>query len=92
MQYRLSRLERTLNSLVDRLDARIDDIAGAGNNIQTRATSSTADTNTAPVFLIRDAATDAGVQSPEANHTSSHSDVISQGLVTLPVANSLLEL
>lgn len=51
------------------------------------------DRDIAPVFMIRDAATDAGVQSPEAiNRLITSSDVISTGLVSLSTAHSLLEL
>ncbi|KAH8705241.1 hypothetical protein BGW36DRAFT_367155 [Talaromyces proteolyticus] len=94
---RLTRLERTVEALVDRIDARFNELAGTASNTQIRTIKSTAetDTNTAPVFLIRDAATDAGVHTPEliqSHHRSTHSDVISTGLVTLSTAHSLLEL
>lgn len=53
-----------------------------------------AEPNPAPVILIREAATDAGVSSPEHFEllSSNLSDVISAELVTLPTAHSLLKL
>ncbi|KAF5654102.1 hypothetical protein F25303_1712 [Fusarium sp. NRRL 25303] len=53
-----------------------------------------AELDPAPVFLIRDAATDAGVHSPEQAiaQTGPQSDVISTGLVSLQTAHSLLGL
>ncbi|ENH69426.1 Transcriptional activator of proteases prtT [Fusarium oxysporum f. sp. cubense race 1] len=53
-----------------------------------------AELDPAPVFLIRDAATDAGVHSPEQaiTQTGPQSDVISTGLVSLQTAHSLLGL
>lgn len=48
----------------------------------------------APVFLIRDAATDAGVGSPERldHGVGFQQDVISIGLVPLPTAHTLLRM
>ncbi|KAH7130981.1 hypothetical protein EDB81DRAFT_905749 [Dactylonectria macrodidyma] len=94
---RLERLERTVGALVDRLDSRLDELGGIPSNPpgQPRASQSVtaSELDPAPVFLIRDAATDAGVHSPEqVIHPVSHSDVISSGLITLSTAYSLLEL
>jgi hypothetical protein len=50
--------------------------------------------NPAPILLIRDAATDAGVSSlqPERTYAISSADVLSTGLVELSTAYSLLEM
>ena len=84
-----------MERLIDRLDSRLNDaVANPGSNAQMRHTADP-DRNTAPVFLIRDAATDAGVRSPEtieSHSASSYPDVISTGLVALPTAHSLLEM
>ncbi|KAI8711952.1 hypothetical protein NCS52_01460300 [Fusarium sp. LHS14.1] len=94
---RLERLERTVGALVDRLDSRLDQLDGTSNKTQRPIRSSESvtapDLDPAPVFLIRDAATDAGVHSPEQTvHPVSQPDVISSGLVPLSTAHSLLEL
>lgn len=59
-----------------------------------RQPSPSAGPDSAPVFLIRDAATDAGVHSPQQLDASpvQHSDVISIGLIARPTARSLLSL
>jgi hypothetical protein len=83
---------------VDRLDARLNELVASDDSVHSRptaatsTTTSTADGNVAPVFLLRDAATDAGVHSPDSIQIPSDSNVISSGLVSLPTANSLLEL
>jgi hypothetical protein len=91
---RLARLERTVDELVGRLDAKFDGPNNTDSIPDTRPTTtiSTADGNPAPVFLLRDAATDAGVHSPETSQTHFHSDVISSGLVSISTAHSLLDL
>ncbi|KAK0384886.1 hypothetical protein NLU13_7365 [Sarocladium strictum] len=102
---RLDRLERTVGSLVDRLDARLDVLAAAASSRQdsppslgpsASASIASAERNPAPpVFLIRDAATDAAISPSQSNKVTDSSfktDVISSGLVSLPAAYSLLEL
>lgn len=87
-----SRLNNLFNSEKNRIDSRFNDLVDSEKNARaTPTTTSAADGNTAPVFLLRDAATDAGVHSPD-NQIHSHSDVISTGLVSLPTAHLLLEL
>ncbi|KAJ5600594.1 hypothetical protein N7450_001661 [Penicillium hetheringtonii] len=94
---RLDKLERTVSALVDRLDSQSK---LPGNRTSTHAPSKTsesrilADSAPAPVILIRDVATDAGVSSPNQLdiHSNMLGDVISAGLVTLPTAYSLLRL
>ena len=65
-----------------------DDDSGGGD-----ATSS-GEQNAAPVFLIRDAATDVGVQSPEQtdSYPAQNRDILTEGLVTLHDAYNLLSL
>ncbi|KAF7546927.1 hypothetical protein G7Z17_g8087 [Cylindrodendrum hubeiense] len=97
-QAELERLERTVRALVDRLDSRLEDIDSPLSFMRPPPASnepeSSTDLNPAPVFLIRDAATDAGVYSPDQNstHSVSQSDVISAGLVTIQTAHTLLAL
>jgi hypothetical protein len=95
--YRLERLERTVSALVDKLDSKLDEIAGSSNNSRPAVVEvpvPSAELDPAPVFLIRDAATDAGVHSPEQAiaQTGPQSDVISTGLVSPQTAHSLLGL
>ncbi|KAJ0139516.1 hypothetical protein HZ326_17552 [Fusarium oxysporum f. sp. albedinis] len=94
---RLERLERTVSALVDKLDSKLDEIAGSSNLDRASVVEvpvPSAELDPAPVFLIRDAATDAGVHSPEQalTQTGPQSDVISTGLVSLQTAHSLLGL
>lgn len=90
---RLSRLERTVDKLVSRLDAEFNGLVNSySNHTRATTTASAADGNSAPVFLLRDAATDAGVHSPETSQTRTHVDVISTGLVSMDNAHSLVEL
>lgn len=94
---RLEKLEKTVSALVDRLDSQSKH---HGNPIPPHAASKTsetrllADSAPAPVILIRDVATDAGVSTPSQLelHPNMPGDVISNGLVTLPTAYSLLKL
>ncbi|KAI9042011.1 fungal specific transcription factor domain-containing protein [Aspergillus affinis] len=95
---RLERLERIVEGLVGRLDSRLYALTSIWNNEPSarKATQfvSSTEQNPAPVLLIRDAAIDAGVHSPDQNdsNTGLFSDVISSGLVTLPTAHSLVQL
>lgn len=86
-----------MENLANRLDSRIDALANSWSNDSPRpkVTEPVActDQNTAPVFMIKDAAIDAGVHSPETSgRLIASSDVISTGLVSLPTALSLLGL
>ncbi|KAJ9269984.1 hypothetical protein DTO212C5_3954 [Paecilomyces variotii] len=94
---RLERLERTVGALVDRLDAQFKGRGSPSTYTtlpRTEEPVAPSEPNPAPVILIRDAATDAGVASPEQSDSQldSLSDVISTGLVTLSTAHSLLKL
>ncbi|KAH6647169.1 hypothetical protein BKA67DRAFT_581868 [Truncatella angustata] len=95
---RLERLERTVSILVDRLDSKLSELGNTSSHQRTpsRASLSSPEPDAAPVMLIRDAATNAGVTSPEQNLAYSGSafqhDVISAGLVPLSFAHSLLTL
>lgn len=95
---RLERLERTVASLVEQLDTKLDALASSANNGSPakKAAESIGSTeqNPAPVLLIRDAARDAGLNSLNRSDSneSLHSDVISTGLVTLSTAHTLVEL
>ena len=85
-------------ALSDRLDSRLNalDAATARKSPSegTREVFDSSEQNPAPVFLIRDAATDAGVHSRKQvqDQSAFQLDVISTGLVALPIAHSLLEL
>ena len=81
-----------------RLDARLDGLDVPSNREIPRSrepeVSGPAARNPAPILLIRDAATDAGVRlsQPEPSVTSSFADVVSNGLVDLSTASSLVQL
>lgn len=95
LKARLERLERTVGALVDRLDAQSKEQEKVPTRIQARSEEITpTESNLAPVILIREAATDAGVSPPGQFDSlpSSVSDVISAGLVTSSTAHSLLKL
>ncbi|THD00258.1 hypothetical protein EYZ11_000308 [Aspergillus tanneri] len=88
---RLEKLEKTVEGLVDRLGHRLDARPNWNNeSARTTTESISSEQNPGPVVLIREAAIDAGVHFPDQNDP--HSDVISSGLLTLPMAQSLLEL
>ncbi|PYI27945.1 hypothetical protein BP00DRAFT_482049 [Aspergillus indologenus CBS 114.80] len=89
------RLERTVESLIDRLDAKIDALASRFNDKPPlREERNAIDHDPAPVLLIREAALDAGVRSPEQNEVrpEAYADPISSGLVSSSIAHSLVEL
>lgn len=97
---RLERLESTVQTLVKRLDSS-NGIVSARSipdrhppRILAQTSSEDQDQDQAPVLWIRDAAADAGVQSPQQvrPRPQQHSDVISTGLVALSTAHSLLSL
>lgn len=101
MRARLERLERSVQGLADRLDARLDDIPQVQSRtsrekLRPRMDGKTvvAERNPAPVLLLRDAAADAGVGSPQptSNQFASPPDVITTGIVSLSTAQSLLRL
>ncbi|KAL6248087.1 hypothetical protein RBB50_005435 [Rhinocladiella similis] len=98
---RLERLESTVQVLVERLDP----AHGAASGVVSPSTSNRPpprihaqnlpeEKDSAPVLLIRDAAADAGVQSPQQVQTQPkrYSDVISSGLVSLKTAHTLMSL
>ncbi|EFY94804.2 Zn(2)-C6 fungal-type DNA-binding domain protein [Metarhizium robertsii ARSEF 23] len=102
---RLDRLEALADKLVNRLESILDNVASVTQEHHRRtpplsengsgATShypGPRERHPAPVFLIRDACTDAGVRSPEHNEAGESQDVISTGLVPLPTAHSLLRI
>lgn len=101
MRVRLERLERSVQGLTDRLESRLDDTpqiqprTGRGKlypRVDERTVA--AERSPAPVLLIRDAAVDAGVESPHpaGNHPASQMDVITSGIVSLSTAQSLLQM
>ncbi|KAJ5618755.1 hypothetical protein N7510_002739 [Penicillium lagena] len=86
-QLRLDRLERTVAALVNRLDSQLKDNGNPSGNTalpRTEEQSAPSEKNPAPVFLIRDAANDAGISSSEQLESRSGIvyDVISAGLDT----------
>lgn len=94
---RLERLERTVGSLVERLDSMVDEPTGSYDRDRRPAVQGpgpSTELDPAPLFMIRDAAADAGVHSPEQANTQAGSrpDVISTGHVSLSTAYSLLQL
>ncbi|KAK8926928.1 putative transcriptional regulatory protein [Metarhizium anisopliae] len=102
---RLDRLEALADKLVNRLESILDNVASVTQEHHRRtpplsengsgATShypGPRERHPAPVFLIRDACTDAGVGSPEHHEAGESQDVISIGLVPLPTAHTLLRI
>ncbi|KAM0206349.1 hypothetical protein ACHAPQ_010280 [Fusarium lateritium] len=94
---RIDRLERTIGALVDRLDSLVDEPSGSSNQDKLPAVQEpgpSTELDPAPLFMIRDAAADAGVYSPEQANTQAgyRPDVISTGHVSLQTAYSLLQL
>ncbi|KAM0277666.1 hypothetical protein ACHAO9_012485 [Fusarium lateritium] len=94
---RIDRLERTIGALVDRLNSLVDEPSGSSNQDMLPALQEpgpSTELDPAPLFMIRDAAADAGVYSPDQANTQAGSrpDVISSGHVSLPTAYSLLQL
>ncbi|KAG8420613.1 hypothetical protein J3459_010897 [Metarhizium acridum] len=102
---RLDRLEALVDRLVNRLESTLDNVAPVTREHHRRtpplsengagATSyypRPRERHPAPVFLIRDACTDAGVGSPEHPEAGASQDVISTGLVPLPTAHTLLRI
>jgi hypothetical protein len=100
---RLSRLERTVSALVERLDN--GDVGRWAPNAGMTSTSPiqlppvpvhegrSGTPSAAPVFLIRDVASEVGVQRHHvACRLSQSLDIISKGLITIQDAGSLIEL
>ncbi|KAE9370923.1 hypothetical protein N431DRAFT_343941 [Stipitochalara longipes BDJ] len=100
----LSRLERTVSALVERLDsgnlgkwapnadtASTSPVQPPPQSIQPRE-SRTGTPSAAPVFLIRDVASEVGVQRHHVGGVSQSLDIISSGLITAQDAGSLIEL
>lgn len=82
--------------LVDRLDRQHppgSPPSGQKRGNNTEGVALSADRNVPPAFLIRDAANDAGVRSAtQMDDYHGQHDVISKGLLTIPVARTLLTL
>jgi hypothetical protein len=94
---RLEHLERTVGALLDRIDSMVDEPTGSSDRDRRPAVQGlgpSTELDPAPLFMIRDAAVDAGVYSPEQANTpaGSRPDVISTGHVSLSTAYSLLQL
>ncbi|OAA58224.1 Major facilitator superfamily domain, general substrate transporter [Cordyceps fumosorosea ARSEF 2679] len=92
---RISKLERTVAALIDRLDAQSNEPGTATTVIRARSDQGApVERNPAPVILIREAATDAGLSPPGqfGSLPGNASDVISAGLVTASTSHSLLKL
>jgi hypothetical protein len=99
---RLSRLERTVSALVERLDN--GHVERWAPNADTTSTSPIqpppvlvheiqhGTPSAAPVFLIRDVASEVGVQRHHVAGLSQSLDIISRGLITIQDAGSLIEL
>lgn len=94
----MERLERSVEALIHRFDSTFDEqrtttappfapLPSSGGS------TDPSDLDPAPVLLIRDAATDAGVHSPgQLDEIRLPNDVISMGLVTPAIAHSLFTL
>lgn len=69
-----------------------DNGSGTGTGTGTGLAARHRESHPAPVFLIRDACTDAGVTSPGRLEPGAGKDVISTGLVPLSTARTLLSM
>lgn len=94
---RITRLEQTVAALVEKLDARrglsYAEVSSTSpvnpppvNNIERETPSA------APVFLIRDVASQVGVRQQSRGTTTKALDIIDQGLLTFAEATVLIEL
>ena len=99
---RLDRLERALGKLVDRIDSHLDAVAPVSNPISMDDSASrdadeersSEEPNEAPVMLIRDAATEIGIQSPNDTFASpaNQSHILSKGFLSYSEASQLLSM
>ncbi|KAL6407574.1 hypothetical protein AUP68_08593 [Ilyonectria robusta] len=90
---RLERLEKTVETLLDRLDALTSISTRNEPSPRPIQSSLPSEPNSAPVFVIRDAATDAGVYSPEVHGVpTAEPDLIAAGFIATSTAHSLLKL
>jgi hypothetical protein len=100
----LTRLERTVSALVERLDTATGTVGRWAPNADTASTSpiqpppaavheaQPGTPSTAPVFLIRDVASEVGVRQPQVAGQSQNPDIIARGLVPVQDAGALIEL
>ncbi|PYH49022.1 uncharacterized protein BP01DRAFT_353340 [Aspergillus saccharolyticus JOP 1030-1] len=92
---RIRELERTVERLFNRLDVKIDALASQYNHgLPSREEKGAIEHDPGPVLLIREAALDAGVRSPEQSEVrpEAYADPITAGLVSPSIAHSLVEL
>ncbi|PMD53975.1 uncharacterized protein K444DRAFT_646379 [Hyaloscypha bicolor E] len=101
---RLTRLERTVSALVERLDTATGTVGRWAPNADTASTSpiqpppaavheaQPGTPSAAPVFLIRDVASEVGVRQPQVAGQSQNPDIIARGLVPVQDAGALIEL
>ncbi|KAK4082075.1 hypothetical protein Purlil1_11298 [Purpureocillium lilacinum] len=96
-QYRLARLETAMQTVVQRLDANSGGLAVARHTptVAVVARQVSPERNRAPVLLIRDATTDAGLTTPQSYDEGIDNagwSIIASGLMTTSMVNSLIAL
>lgn len=99
---RLDRLECALVKLVDRIDLHLGPVPPLSNTISTNDSASrdeghgapSEEPDEAPVILIRDAATEIGIQSPRDTFASpvQQYDILSKGLLSYSEAYRLISM
>ena len=91
---RLARLERTVDSLVERLDSRLEEPNGRSASVVPETYTAPTEPTAAPVLLIRDVASEVGVRPSHRNlgQPERSSDIIARGILSIEDATSLLGL
>ena len=91
---RLARLERTVDSLVERLDSRLEEPNARSASVVPETYTSPAEPAAAPVLLIRDVASEVGIRPSHHNldQPERPSDIIARGILSIEDAASLLGL
>lgn len=94
---RLDRLENALGKLVEKIDSHFDVATSLSNSASTdggESGDSFREPSQAPVMLIRDAATEIGIRSPNdtLNSPAYQSHILSKGLLSYSEAYQLMSM
>ena len=83
-----------MGTLIQRLDSRTDDIISSVVPVPREADESPLESQPAPMFLIRDVATEIGIQSSSEtfSHPEQHFDILSKGVLSASEAKMLLSM
>lgn len=94
---RLDRLETALGQLVEKIDSRLGTVTPVSNPMSTdgrESVESLEEQSQAPVILIRDAATEIGIRSPNETFSSPayQSHILSKGLLSYSESHQLMSM